>query len=287
MKLASFRLQERATFGVVTDTGVIDLQPRLARQDIHSLRETLAAIAVLDAVAPSLRGAPIDARLDEVTLLPPIPDPAKIICVGLNYEAHRIETGRDKMKYPVLFTRFADTQVGHGQPLVKPLESDKFDFEGELAVVIGRGGRRIAEEAAMQHVAGYSCYHDGSVRDWQGHSPQFTPGKNFPGTGGFGPWLVTPDEAPPPHEMVLTTRLNGAEMQKSGVSDLIFSVPQLIAYISRFTALTPGDVIATGTPGGVGYARKPPIYMKAGDIAEVAITGIGTLVNPVIAEKSA
>lgn len=284
MKLISFRFQGRPTFGVVIDNnGVVDLMPRLARQNLVTLREALAA----DALKPALwRGVLPDAFLNEVTLLPPIPDPNKIICVGLNYEAHRIETGRDKMKYPVLFTRWADTQVAHGQPLVKPLESDKFDFEGELAVVIGKGGRRIPEDTAMEHVAGYSCYHDGSVRDWQGHSPQFTPGKNFPATAGFGPWIVTPDEAPPPAQMTLTTTLNGTEMQRSGVNDLIFAVPYLVSYISRFTKLTPGDVIATGTPGGVGYARKPPIYMKAGDVAEVTITGVGSLVNPVIAEQA-
>ncbi len=284
MKLISFRFQGRPTFGVVIDNnGVVDLMPRLARQNLITLREALTA----DAIKPALwRGVIPDAYLNEVTLLPPIPDPDKIVCVGLNYEAHRIETGRDKMKYPVLFTRWADTQVAHGYPLVKPLESDKFDFEGELAVVIGKGGRRIPEDKAMEHVAGYSCYHDGSVRDWQGHSPQFTPGKNFPGTAGFGPWIVSPDEAPPPAQMTLTTTLNGAEMQRSSVSDLIFSVPYLVSYISRFTALAPGDVIATGTPGGVGYARKPPIYMKVGDVAEVTITGVGTLVNPVIAEPA-
>lgn len=284
MKLASFRFQGRPTFGVVIDNnGVVDLMPRLARQNLVTLREALAA----DAIKPALwRGVLPDAFLNEVTLLPPIPDPDKIVCVGLNYEAHRLETGRDKMKYPVLFTRWADTQVADGQPLVKPLESDKFDFEGELAVVIGKGGRRIPEAQAMEHVAGYSCYHDGSVRDWQGHSTQFTPGKNFPGTAGFGPWIVTADEAPPPAQMTLTTTLNGVEMQRTGVNDLIFAVPYLVSYVSRFTNLAPGDVIATGTPGGVGYARKPPIYMKAGDVAEVTITGVGTLVNPVIAEQA-
>lgn len=284
MKLISFRYQGRPTFGVVIDNnGVVDLMPRLARQNVVTLREALMA----DAIKPALwRGVIPDAYLNEVMLLPPIPDPDKIVCVGLNYEAHRIETGRDKMKYPVLFTRWADTQVAHGQPLVKPLESDKFDFEGELAVVIGKGGRRIPEDKAMEHVAGFSCYHDGSVRDWQGHSPQFTAGKNFPSTAGFGPWIVSPDEAPPPAQMTIATTLNGAEMQRSSVGDLIFAVPYLVSYISRFTPLAPGDVIATGTPGGVGYARKPPIYMKAGDVAEVTITGVGTLVNPVIAEPA-
>jgi 2-keto-4-pentenoate hydratase/2-oxohepta-3-ene-1,7-dioic acid hydratase in catechol pathway len=282
MKLLSYRHQGRDTFGAVVGTGVVDLGTRLAKDGVRTLRDALGRD-----LAPLLRGAATDASLDDVIYLPVIPNPDKILCVGLNYEAHRIETGRDKMKYPVLFTRFADTQVGHRQALVKPAESDKFDFEGELAVVIGKGGRRIAEEQALAHVAGYSCYHDGSVRDWQGHSQQFTAGKNFPATGGLGPWLVTPDEAPPPAKMVLTTRLNGAEVQKSGVDDLIFPVAALIAYISRFTALRPGDVIATGTPGGVGYVRKPPLYMKGRDTIEVEISGVGTLSHPVIAEGAA
>lgn len=282
MKLLSYRHAGRDTFGAIVEGGVVDLGARLAKICVSTLRGAIAD--GIDSLREHLRGARPDAKLAEIVFLPVIPDPTKILCVGLNYEAHRIETGRDKLKYPVLFTRFADTQVGHGQALVKPRESDKFDFEGELAVVIGRGGRRIAEADALAHVAGFSCYHDGSVRDWQGHSPQFTAGKNFPGTGGFGPWLVTPDEAPAIGSMMLTTRVNGVEMQRSGVNDLIFSVPALIAYVSRFTSLQPGDVIVTGTPGGVGYVRKPPLYLKGGDTVEVDITGIGTLVHPVVAE---
>lgn len=283
MKLLSFRLNGRDTFGAVVDRGVVDLGARLK---LPSLRAALAQGANLKA-----GGTTADAALDQITFLPVIPDPAKIFGIGLNYEAHRIETGRDKFKHPVVFTRWADSQVGHKQPLVKPAVSDKFDYEGELGVIIGpgkgTGGRRIGEAQAMNHVAGFACYFDGSVRDWQGHSPQFTPGKNFPATGGFGPWMVTPDEAPAPDAMTLVTRLNGAEVQKSGVDDLIFKVPALIAYISQFTTLSPGDVIATGTPGGVGYVRKPPLYMKGGDAIEVEITGLGVLQHPVIAEGAA
>ena len=279
MKLLSFRLNGRDTFGAVMDRGVVDLGARLK---VPSLRAAIAQGTNLKS-----GGTTADASLDQITFLPVIPDPAKIVCVGLNYEAHRVETGRDKLKYPVLFTRWADTQVGHKQPLIKPRESDKFDYEGELGVIIGKGGRRIPEAQAMSHVAGYACYFDGSVRDWQGHSPQFTPGKNFPGSAGFGPWMVTPDEAPAPDAMTLVTRLNGVEVQKSGVDDLIFKVPALIAYISQFTTLAPGDVIATGTPGGVGYVRKPPLYMKGGDAIEVEITGLGVLQHPVVAEGAA
>lgn len=217
-------------------------------------------------------------------LLPPITNPDKILCVGVNYDDHRKETGRDKSEKPVIFTRFADTQVGHGSALVRPRSSERFDYEGELAVVIGRPGRHIPESAALAHIAGYACYNDGSVRDWQRHTHQFTPGKNFPGSGGFGPWLVTADEVPDPFALTLTTRLNGQEVQKATTDLMIFDLKQLIAYISGFTKLNPGDVIITGTPGGVGDKRNPPLYMKPGDVAEVEISGIGLLRNPVIAE---
>src|SRR5579864_4367907 len=184
----------------------------------------------------------------------------------------------------MLFTRFANTQVGHGQPLVRPRVSEKLDFEGELAFIIGKKGRHISEADALSCVAGYACFNDGSVRDWQLHTSQFTPGKNFPGTGGFGPWLVSPDEVPGIARATLTTRLNGEEVQRSSTDDLIFGVPALISYISEFTELVPGDVIITGTPSGVGAFRKPPLWMKPGDVVEVEIEGIGVLKNPLAAE---
>jgi 2-keto-4-pentenoate hydratase/2-oxohepta-3-ene-1,7-dioic acid hydratase in catechol pathway len=221
-----------------------------------------------------------------VQLLPPIPEPDKILCVGINYVAHRDETGRSESAYPTLFTRFANTQVGHGQPLIRPLVSTEFDFEAELAVVIGKRGRHIPRENALSLVAGYSCYQDATLRDWQRHTSQFTPGKNFIATGGFGPWLLTADEVPDPSKLTVIGRLNGQEMQRSGTDLLIFDVPELIAYITAFTELVPGDVISTGTPGGVGSKRKPPVWMKAGDIFEVEVTGVGTLRNPVQDEAS-
>jgi len=174
--------------------------------------------------------------------------------------------------------------VGHKRAIIRPRVSDKLDYEGELAVIIGRDGRHIAEADAFAHVAGYSCFNEGSVRDWQRHALQFTPGKNFPATGGFGPWLVTTDDIADLRAATITTRLNDVVMQNATLGDMIFSVPQLIAYISTFTPLAPGDVICTGTPGGVGAKRNPPVFMKPGDVVEVEIAGIGTLINTIADE---
>jgi len=222
----------------------------------------------------------------EIHLLPVVPNPGKIICVGLNYEAHRLETGRPVEQHPSIFTRFAASQVAAGDPIIRPKVSTKLDYEGELAVVIGRPGRYISAEQAFEHVAGYSCYNDGSVRDWQNHSHQFTPGKNFVGTGAFGPALVTPDEVADITAQTLTTRLNGQVMQQTLISDMIFSIPQIIAYVSSFTPLEAGDVVATGTPGGVGAKRDPKVWMKPGDVVEVEITQVGLLRNPIVDEQA-
>jgi len=218
----------------------------------------------------------------DVTFLPPITDPSKILCVGLNYAKHQAETGRPDVDHPTIFTRFADSQVGHLQPMIKPDQSVRFDYEAELAVVIGQGGRFISEDDALSHVAGYACYNDGSIRDWQRHTSQFTPGKNFPGTGAFGPYLVTPDEVGDYRKLPIESRLNGEVMQKATLADLIFPIPRLLSYISEFTALSSGDVIVTGTPGGVGDRREPPVYMVPGDVIEVDIGIVGTLVNPIV-----
>jgi 2-keto-4-pentenoate hydratase/2-oxohepta-3-ene-1,7-dioic acid hydratase in catechol pathway len=226
-------------------------------------------------------------RTDEVNFEPVIPNPTKILCVGLNYISHRTETKRPETKYPSIFTRFADTQVGHGAPVLRPSFSTAFDYEGELAVIIGRGGRFISEQDVSAHLAGYSCYNDVSVRDWQRHTAQWTPGKNFPNTGAFGPSLVTPDEIPDLGALILKTRLNGEVMQEAPISDLIFSIPVIVSYISQFTPLYPGDVIATGTPGGVGDRRDPPVYMKDGDTVEIEIDRIGILRNIVQSDPHA
>jgi len=223
------------------------------------------------------------ARTD-VRLLPVVPNPGKILCVGLNYATHVAETGRDQKEFPAIFTRWADSLIADGEPLVRPPETTRFDYEGELAVVIGKGGRRIPRANALDHVAGYSVFNDGSVRDWQRHNIQFTPGKTFPGTGAFGPAMVTPDDVADLGSQRVQTRLNGELVQDQPISDMIWDVAFVIEYCSTFAPLSPGDVIVTGTPGGVGDKRQPPLYMKAGDVCEVSVGVIGTLTNPVIDE---
>lgn len=216
--------------------------------------------------------------------MPVIPNPDKILCVGLNYEMHRKETGRAEVKYPTIFGRYANSQTSHLANIVRPRVSTDLDFEGELAVVISKPGRYIGRESAMEHVAGYSCYNDASVRDWQYHTTQFTPGKNFPGTGAFGPWMMTPDELGPLQDLSLVTRLNGQVVQQAQFSQMIFDIPTILEYCSSFTRLEIGDVILTGTPGGVGAKRTPPLWMKPGDTVEVEIERLGILRNGIQAE---
>lgn len=281
MKLLSFNLSGKPSYGALRDDGIVDIGARLGSR-YPDLKAVLAADA-LPELSSLVASVTADFAAESLDFLPVIVKPAKILCVGLNYESHQQETGRDRSGYPVIFTRFADTQVGHRQPLGVPRVSTRLDYEGELAVVIGRGGRAIDKDSAMEHVAGYSCYNDASVRDWQGHTTQFTPGKNFPQTGGFGPCLVTADEIDDVHNLAIRTRLNGEIMQDSNTSRLIFSIPEIIEYISAFTPLSAGDVIATGTPGGVGFTRDPPVYLKPGDEIVVDIEKVGSLLNPVIA----
>ena len=233
-------------------------------------------------VGQDLAKKPGTVAVDQAMFLPVITDPEKILCVGLNYHEHRLEGGHDEVGNPTIFVRFANAQIGHNVPMIKPKESDTLDFEAELAVIIGTGGRRISEENAFSHIAGYSCYNDGSVREFQRHTTQFTPGKNFMGTGGFGPWMVTPDEITDLQNVTVESRLNGEVMQHAKVSDMIFSIPRIISYISTFTELVPGDVIATGTPGGVGSRRDPKVWMWPGDICEIDISQVGVLSNPII-----
>ncbi len=210
-----------------------------------------------------------------------IPNPGKIVCVGLNYEEHRVETGRDKTENPALFLRVPDSQIGHLAPMLRPRESTMLDYEAEIALVIGKRGRRISQEDSWDHIAGYACYNDGSVRDWQRHTVQWTAGKNFVGTGAFGPWMVTADEIPPKTLLTLSCRLNGERMQHATTDMMIFKFPKLIEYISAFTPLEPGDVIVSGTPGGVGSRRTPPIWMKPGDTVEIEIDKVGVLRNKI------
>lgn len=259
---------------------------RLQGDQVHDLGQQGAAAwlrDVLDGDPAALPTTATFARAD-VRLLPVVPNPGKILCVGLNYATHVAETGREQKEFPAIFTRYADSLIADGEALVRPMETVRFDYEGELAVVIGKGGRRIARGRALDHVAGYSVFNDASVRDWQRHNIQFTPGKTFPGTGAFGPALVTPDAISDLGSQRVQTRLNGQLVQDQPISDMIWDVAFIIEYCSTFTPLAPGDVIVTGTPGGVGDKRKPPLYMKAGDTCEVSIGQIGTLTNTIIDE---
>ena len=279
MRLSSFLLNGKATYGVVDDRGVLDLGARLVG-GYADLKALLAGNGLADAQALA-HSAGVDAKIDDVTFLPVIPNPGKIFCIGHNYEDHRAETQRAKTEHPSVFLRVAESQVGHGQPILRPRESTMLDYEGEIAIVIGKPGRRITEADAWSHVAGYACYNDGSVRDWQWHTHQFIPGKNFVATGAFGPWMVTADQILPGEELTLTTRLNGQVMQQTTTANMIFPIPRLIAYCSTFLPLAPGDVIVTGTPGGVGAKRTPPVFMKEGDVVEVEVTRIGCLRNTI------
>ena len=282
MKLASYAVDGRKAFGAVIGDAVVTLNERLGDR-YPGLRQALAACALADLKKVAEAAMP-DHRLADVKLLPPIPDPEKILCAGINYRSHAAETGRDLPKQPSMFIRLANTLTGHEGELIRPSVSQSFDFEGELALVIGRAGRHIPVEQALDHVDGYTCFVDGSVRDYQKIS--VSSGKNFPGTGPLGPWIVTTDEIPDPKRLTLVTRLNGQEVQRSGTDLLIYSVPQIIAFCSDFTPLAPGDIIATGTPEGVGHRRTPPLWMKAGDVLEVEISGIGTLRNRVVDERA-
>jgi 2-keto-4-pentenoate hydratase/2-oxohepta-3-ene-1,7-dioic acid hydratase in catechol pathway len=268
MRFASFEWKGEPTWGLLRQGGLIRVDLAIAAR-FPTLKSAIAADA-LQEVADSVAGKTADVGAEEASYLPLIGNPDKILCVGLNYHDHREEGGHGEVDNPTIFVRFANAQIGHNQPMIRPLESYTLDYEAEVD--------------AFDHIAGYSCYNDGSVRSYQRHSTQFTPGKNFMGTGGLGPCLVTPDEIDDLGAMTVECRLNGAVMQHAAVVDMIFPIPRLIAYISTFTELAPGDVIATGTPGGVGSRREPPIWMKAGDVCEIDISGVGVLRNPIIDE---
>lgn len=283
MKLASYRINGHNSFGLVRDEGIVDLPSRLdSVADLRTLLER--GLDLLDGVP---KDTPPDFGIDDVTFLPVIPDPGAIYCVGLNTQSHYEEVGETlglfnkKPERPWLFMRTARAQVGHNVPLEKPNGTPLFDYEGEIAIVIGKYGRFVPEEEALDYVAGYSCFNDGSLRDFQMHSPLFTAGKNFPRSGGFGPWLVTTDEITSPESLHLVTRVNGTVVQDMPYGDLLFTFPELISYISEFTELQPGDVIVTGSGEGVGILRQPPLLLQHGDVCEVEIAGVGVLSNPI------
>ncbi len=275
MRLLSFRHADTAKFGALIDGEVADLSAHWP-----SLRAAIAAKA-LGALAAASKTAP-KLALGDIELLPAIPDPEKILCVGLNYASHVGEVGRELPKVPSVFSRLHNTLVAQGGNMIRPQASTHFDFEGELAVVIGERCRHVPRARALSVVAGYTCFIDGSVRDFQKHS--VTAGKNFPASGPLGPWMVTTDVIPDPQQLELTTRLNGNVVQHDTTDHMIFDVATIIEYLSTITWLEPGDVIATGTPDGVGMGRKPPLWMKAGDKLEVEISGIGTLSVNVVDE---
>ena len=275
MKFASYLTPEgRATYGLLFGDRLIDLGSLYPQ--LPTLKDYIASHEFCSANLPKKR---IEHDVSTISFLPVIPNPGKIICVGLNYKDHIQETGRTDSEKPALFLRTISSQTHHLGPLMKPACSERFDYEGEVALVIGKPGRHIPQAMAMSHVAGYACYNDGSVRDWQRHTHQWTAGKNFDLAGSFGPWLATADAVSDRAETFLTTRVNGQPVQRASLAQMIFSIEELIAYISTFTCLETGDVIVTGTPGGVGDRRTPPLYLFPGDRVEVEIDGVGLLEN--------
>ena len=285
MKLISFLHHNIPSYGIVQGEDVLNLTPILGAQapDLKSL----IAHNMLDQAAKAMASHKPDLKFADLHLLPVITNPNKIVCVGLNYADHVRETGRELTESPALFLRVSESQIGHGQNIVRPPESHRLDYEGEIAVVIGKGGRRISEADSWSHIAGYSCYNDGSIRDWQVSTTQWTAGKNFWRTGGFGPWMVTADEIKPDQKMTLITRLNGQELQRATTDMMIHSIPRQIAYISTFIPLEAGDVIVTGTPGGVGNKRSPQVFMKPGDVVEIEVDAVGILRNGIVDDVAA
>lgn len=282
MKIVSFERNGQTGFGAVIGDKVVDLTGKIAGA------QTLAALLASGKTGEAkaiVEGQAGDFALSQCTLLPVIPQPSKVLCVGLNYVAHAAEAGRKVGEYPVIFQRYADTLVAHGAPLLRPKVSKEFDWEGELAVVIGKGGSHISEANAMDHVAGYTIFNDASVRDWQFHTHQYGLGKNFRSSGALGPWMVTADEIPDYRALALRTVINGVEMQAGELHQLAFDIPRLISYASKALAWNPGDILATGTPSGIGFKRTPPIFLKPGDVVDITISEIGTLSNPIQDEE--
>ena len=279
MKLLSFETDAGTSYGRLEGHGVIDLGQRLGNKypDLRTLLEESG-----QAEAEAIAATDVDYRLDEISYQQVIPNARRIICIGLNYREHAAEMGLKFPEHPSLFSKWPDALVGHENDIICPKASKNFDFEGELAFIIGKPGRRISVADGMSHVAGYTPFLDGSVRDFQGHS--VIAGKNFQHSGACGPWLTSADEITNPMDLRLTTCLNGEVVQDESTAQLYYTVPDIIAYVSQFTPLHPGDVIATGTPSGVGAGRKPPLWMQPGDRITVEISGLGKLANNVVAE---
>lgn len=279
MKLASFKFDGIESFGIVEGDDVVDIGSQL--KEFEDLDAFIAAGMPVGVSKSSARRIPYT----NVEWLPVIRNPRKIFCIGLNYRDHVAESTFTEQEKPSIFNRFPSSHVGHLQPMVRPFVSDRFDFEGELAVIIGKPGRHIDQSRWTEHIAGYSIYNDGSIRDWQHRTTQWMVGKNFDKSGSFGPWMTTADEVPDPNKLHMTTRLNGTVMQETGIDLMIFKIDYLIWYISTFCELSVGDVIVTGTCAGVGHSRKPQVWMAPGDTIEVEISKIGILKNAIVQEK--
>jgi 2-keto-4-pentenoate hydratase/2-oxohepta-3-ene-1,7-dioic acid hydratase in catechol pathway len=290
MRFLSFESHGHAKLGWIKDaasTSFVDLSllGLSLPTDLKTLISTPGAMAAAHAAAQKAPASAILA-LASVQLLPLIPNPGKIVCMGLNYADHAKEGGNARPDYPSFFLRGATSMVGHHSPIVRPKASTQLDYEAELAVIIGQRARHLTAANALSCVAGYSCFNDASIRDYQRKANQWTIGKNFDGTGPFGPWMVTPDELPPGCEGVrIQSRLNGKVMQDANTKDFLWNVVESLRIITECMTLEPGDVIITGTPAGVGYARTPPVWMAPGDVCEIEIEGIGTLSNPIIDEQ--
>ncbi len=282
MKFVSFLQKGQAKFGISDDKNITDLTGKV--KGANTLKELIANNGISDAKEYAKKN-PGNINLDQIEYLPVIPNPGKIICVGLNYSEHVKETGRTVEQNPVIFLRVPESQTAHKQPIQRPKVSTHLDYECEMAVIMEDAGKHIKPENALKHIVGYSCYNESTVRDWQQHTRQFGMGKNFEKTGSFGPHMVLAENISDYTKLSIQTRLNGKVMQDAKLSQLIFDIPTLISYISKAIPWRAGDVLVTGTPGGVGFKRKPPIFMKEGDQVEVEISEIGILSNIIKDEK--
>ena len=278
MKFVSFLLKGSPKFGVSDGKNITDLTNKISGS--KTLKELISNNGITDAKKYAKEN-PGNININEIEFLPLIPNPGKIICVGLNYSDHVNEIGITLEKNPVIFLRVPQSQTAHKQIIQKPKVSNHLDYEGEMAVIMGNAGKHIEPKNALKHIVGYSCYNESTVRDWQQHTKQFTMGKNFEKTGSFGPYMVLAEEISDYKKLTIQTRLNDKVMQKASLSQLIFDIPTLISYISKAMPWQAGDVLVTGTPGGVGFKRNPPVYMKDGDKIEVEITDVGILTNTI------
>lgn len=282
MRILRFIHEGRQRYGVVSGRGVVDAEARLGGK-YRDVADVLAAGAL--GALEELAGAPADFNLDDIRYLPPVKSPNAALAVGRNYGTAYTDMDTNFPGYPSIFMRRHASHAGHLEPLVRPRASQSFDGEAELAVIIGVGGRHITEDTAMDHIAGYSIVNDGTLTDFADHtSRNVTPGKNFDNCGAFGPWLITKDEVVDPQNITISHRLNGEEIQYGSTGDMIYSIARIIAYVSTFTSLEPGDVLATGSPGGIRPRRKAGLYLKPGDKVEMELSGIGLLANPVVDE---